>query len=136
MTHTESLSSKAASPKKAERRKYQRIPCILPVRFSELNGKPSKLLHAAKSKNLSQSGMKITSIVPLERNAIVLLDLNWKALAATVPMNDILMISDGRILVEVAWRHLNLDSRLFEAGLRFIENKKRQNFEALIARAS
>ena len=127
---------KAASLRKAERRKHQRITYVWPIRFCELNGKPSALLHIAKSKNLSQSGMKITSIVPLERNAIALLDLNGEALAENISVDEILMVLEGRVLVEVAWRHLNLESRLFEAGLRFIEKKKRRDYETLIARAA
>ncbi|MBI4373197.1 MAG: PilZ domain-containing protein [Candidatus Omnitrophica bacterium] len=122
--------------RKKERRRHQRVHYVWPVRFRELNGKPTSLFHAARSKNLSRGGMKITSIVPLERNAIVLLNLNWKSLAVIVPADDILILSEGHILAEVAWRHLNLESRFFETGLKFVEKKERTNYEALISRAN
>ncbi|MBI4395270.1 MAG: PilZ domain-containing protein [Candidatus Omnitrophica bacterium] len=121
--------------RKQERRRYPRVHYVWPIRFRELNGRPTPLLHAAQSKNLSQSGMKITSIVPLQRNAITLLELNLKSLAVIVPADDILMIDERHILVEVVWRRLNLESRLFETGLRFLERKRRCDYEALISRA-
>ena len=119
-----------------ERRRYVRYPCAWGIKFCELGEKPSKLLHVGKCKNLSGSGMKLSSLEPLSRKAIVLLELNVNLIEKHVKLKNILQISENRILAEVTWRHLNLDTGVFEAGLRFLETRKRNDYESLIAKAN
>jgi len=118
-----------------ERRKHERRSLFTSLRFLEMNGKPSKGLHHAKSKNVSKSGMKITSMAPLERNSVALLDLDLSAIARQVREAELLLVSHRRILAEVKWRTLNLQTGLFESGLQFIDPARRREFETQIAQA-
>ena len=119
-----------------ERRKHARLSYVWPVRFCELTGNPPKLLHFGKCKNLSQGGIKISALTPLERSAIALLDLDLNALSLRIRTDEIILVSDKHILVEVAWRHLNLQTGLFEAGLRFLEARKIRKYASFIERAT
>ena len=113
-----------------------RFSYVWPIRFCELNEKLPKRLHAGKCKNLSQGGIKISSLAPLERNAVALVDLDLKALSLRIRTDEIILVRDKHILAEVAWRHLNLETSLFETGLRFIETTRQREFESFIAQAS
>ena len=118
-----------------ERRKYLRFSYVWPIRFCDLSTHLPKSLHHGRCKNLSQGGLKINSVAPLERHSIAIVDLDVHALSVLIRTDELLLISDRRILAEVAWRHLNLETGLFEAGLRFVEAKRQEEFEDLISRA-
>lgn len=121
----------------AERRRYIRYPCAWTVRFSELTEKTSpKSFHTGKCRDVSQSGMQIAALQPVSRKAIVLIEIDPRLFSRHVKLEHILSITENRILAEVTWRHLNLDTGVFEAGLSFIEARKRGKYESLIAKAS
>ena len=75
--------------------------------------------------------MRITALEPLERDSTVLLELNLKLLSNHIQTKKILMAPDHRIMAEVVWRHLDLATGLFEAGLRFVDAHRRLEFETL-----
>ena len=97
---------------------------------------PHGLLQIGKCKNVSRSGMRITALEPLERNTTALVDVDLEKLPPQIQTQELLLASEKRILAEVAWRNLNLETGLFEAGLRFIEADRRQEFESAIAQAA
>ena len=119
----------------AERRRYVRYLCAWQVKFCELDANSPKALHLGKCKNLSQGGLKITSFQPLSRNAIVLLEVDLNPFAKHTKLDNIIRISKNRILAEVRWRHLNLETRLFEAGLEFLEARREREYQEFIMRA-
>jgi hypothetical protein len=119
-----------------ERRTHPRVSYLASIRFSELASDPPKAFYAGKVKNLSRGGMKISALAPLERRSIILVDLDLKTILEMIRTKQILSISDRRILAEVAWRHLNLQTGLFEAGLRFLEPRDRTEYECAIAQAA
>lgn len=100
-------------------------------------------------KNLGQGGAKITALPPLTPQGKILIRLNLKPLSVVIDTRDFLFVSTGpsfedsgeepegirQILAEVAWRHLNLETGLFEAGLRFIEGWRRRDYESYITSA-
>jgi len=73
--------------------------------------------------------MEMTSIIPLTPKRFVLVDLDLKALEAIVPAKNLFLVSGKHILTQVEWRHLNLETSLFEAGLKFIEASRAEEFE-------
>src|SRR3989344_5871753 len=121
---------------KKERRRHPRISCAWPIRFSKMNGKLRPPLQIGKCKNISQSGMKITALEPLERNAKALIDVDLEKLPPQIQTQELLLASERRILAEVAWRHLNLETGLFEAGIHFIEADRREECESLVVQAA
>ena len=151
MALTKSLN-RLRTPAISERRRYPRFPFSASIRLRELNeaveGIPikEKLSHIAKIKNLGQGGVKIRALPPLTPQGKVLIRLNLKPLSVLIDTQDFLFVSpselsvdkehsidDGKqILAEVAWRHLNLETGLFEAGLRFIEGGRRRDYESYI----
>jgi hypothetical protein len=112
-------------------KKSGRIPCSWSIRFYEL-GRGQQTRHAfytAKCKSVDPNGLEITSIIPLTPKRFVLIKLDLNALETVVPTKDILTLSGKCVLTEVAWRHLNLKTGLFEAGLDFIEASRTEEFE-------
>ncbi|MBI1977886.1 MAG: hypothetical protein HYS55_03955 [Candidatus Omnitrophica bacterium] len=120
----------------AERRRDVRFPCAWRIRFVELGEKLPKTFHLGKCKNVSERGLKITSLQPLSRKAVVLLEADLNLFAKHIKTDHLLKISDNRILAEVRWRHLDLDTRLFEAGLEFIEEGKRKEHGLFVTLAN
>lgn len=129
-----------------ERRRYPRFPFVSPVRLKELNearnGIPAKPKSgcAAKIKNLGQGGVKITALPAFMPQTKVLMDANLKSLSIVIDTRDLLVVSvsqdaSRKILTEVIWRNLNLETGLFEAGLRFIEEWRRRDYESYIISA-
>ena len=122
-----------------ERRRYVRYLCAWRVRFCELNSnnrnEATPPLHLGKCKDLSQCGMKISSFQPLSRNAIVLLEVDLNLFAKHIKTDNLLLVSENRILAEVRWRHLNLETRLFEAGLEFLEARRELDYQEFIKQA-
>lgn len=88
--------------------------------------------YAAKIKNVGKGGIKISLLAALEKNAHTLLFLDIAKLDSYIDREKLLAISDNRLLAQVAWRKLNLNTGLFEAGLRFIEESERKDFESVI----
>ena len=80
--------------------------------------------------------MKITALEPLSRKAVVLVEFDPNLFSKHVNLERILRITENRLLAEVAWRHLNLETGVFEAGLSFIEASKYNEYESLIAQAN
>lgn len=80
--------------------------------------------------------MKITGFHPLKRNSIVLIEIDPNLFSVHINLNQILKISVNHILAQVAWRHLNLETGLFEAGAEFIEEKQRLYFLSDIEKAA
>ena len=119
----------------AERRRYVRYPCAWQVQFRELDANSPKTFHMGKCKNVSQGGLKITSFQPLSRNAIVLLEADFNLFAKYIKLGDILCVSENRVLARVRWRHLNLETRLFEAGLEFLDARRERDYHEFIMRA-
>lgn len=117
------------------RRKYLRFSYVWPIRFCEFNTNSPSALQTGRCKNLSRGGLKIHALTPLERHSVAVIDLDLNSLSVLIPTDEILIISERKLLAQVAWRHLNLNTGLFEAGLQFVESKRREEFEDLIERA-
>ena len=115
-----------------ERRRYVRYPCRWLIRFIELKPQPLEKFHIGKCKNVSQGGIKITSFQPLERHTPILVEMDANLLAKHVEVSELLWIGKNRFLAEVMWRHLNLETRLFEAGIQFVQARKHHQYESLI----
>ena len=79
--------------------------------------------------------MKITCLESLERGAVILLEVDLNLLAKHIKVDHLLQIKENRILAEIKWRHLNLETRLFEAGLEFIQTSQAKECEPSIIRA-
>ena len=80
--------------------------------------------------------MKIASLEPVSRKAIVLIEIDPHLFSKHVKLEHILCTKKNRILTEVTWRHLNLDTGVFEAGLFFLKERDRRQYELLIAQAN
>jgi|SRR3990167_3746837 len=119
-----------------ERRRHARESCLLPVRFTRLDRTPHKPLHIAKSKNVSQGGMKITAMSPPEPSTFALVEVDLSSMDDYVKEDELLAVSSNRILAEVVWRKLNLETGLYEAGLKFIEASRRDEFRVEIELAA
>src|SRR3989338_7488833 len=89
-----------------ERRRHARESCFLPVRFTRLDRTPHKQLHIAKSKNVSQGGMKITAMSPPEPRTFALVEVDLSSMDDYVKEDELLAVSSNRILAEVVWRKL------------------------------
>ena len=76
--------------------------------------------------------MKITTLPPLEPHSVVLLELDIDVLKSVIDTKHLFVLSSKRLLATIAWRHLNLETGLFEVGIRFIENWRRDEFEHLV----
>ncbi len=79
--------------------------------------------------------MKVTSLGSMERHSKALVDLGLKQLTELIRPSKAILIAGKRLLAEVAWRRLNLETGLFEMGLRFIQESERLNYVSLIAHA-
>ena len=133
-------SSEKAAPRREyhwspERRRYVRYPSAWRIRFCILAEKPS-FFCLGKCKDLSQGGMKIICLEPLKRGTIMLLEADLNLLSKHIKINHLLQVGEKRILAEVKWRHLNLETRLFEAGLEFIGSHKAKECEVFVTRAN
>ena len=117
-----------------ERRRYVRFPSAWRIRLAELGDKPS-FLRLGRCKNLSQGGMKISCLEPFKPGAIVVLEADLNLLARHIRVNHLLQVAENRILAQVCRRSLNLETRLFEAGLEFIQTNKTKEFETFVTRA-
>ena len=117
-----------------KQRKPERTPCFWSVRFYELgrDEKKNPAFHTAKCKAVDPGGMEMTSIIPLTPKRFVLVDLDLKTLETVIPSKNLLIISGKYVLTEVEWRHLNLETSLFEAGLKFIEASRAEEFEPVL----
>jgi len=80
--------------------------------------------------------MKISSLQPVSRKAMVLLEIDPNLFAKHIKLKNILRVTENRVLTEVAWRHLNLETGVFEAGLFFLKESERNKYKSLIAQAS
>lgn len=80
--------------------------------------------------------MKITGFQPLKRKSIVLIEIDPNLFSVHINLNQILKISGNQILAQVVWRHLNLETDLFEAGVEFIEEKQRLYYLSDIEKTS
>lgn len=119
-----------------ERRRFVRYPCAWKVKFCELsNSELPEFLHTGKCKNISQSGMKITSFHALQRNAFVLVQFDLLLFSKHIKLDLILKITQNRLLARVVWRHLNLETQIFEAGLEFLLETQRAKCKYLIDQA-
>ena len=118
----------------AERRRFVRFPCAWKIKFCELNSSNSEF-HHGKCRNLSQGGMKLNGFQPLKRKAIVLIEIDPNLFSIHINLSQILKISAGRILGHVAWRHLNLETGLFEAGIEFLQENQRNFYPTEIEKA-
>ena len=123
--------SKLLGPEK--KKKPERAPCAWSVRFRELGreNQARHAFHAAKCRVIGEDGMEITSLIPLTPKRFVLVNLDFKTLETAVPVKNILTFSDACVLTEVKRRHLNLETGLFEAELKFIEASRAEEFEAV-----
>ena len=136
MPQIKSIINKAQRAMLQERRRYERAPCLEPVRFAQVGGKTTQPLQPAKTKNVSRGGLKISCMTPLEPKSIVLLDLDLNLLYRYIGSEELLMVSKRRILTEVAWRKLNLETGLFEIGLEFWGAAKRDRYTTAIQQAA
>ncbi len=75
----------------------------------------------------------MAALQPVSRKAIVLIEIDPNLFARHIKLRDILRVTENRVLTEVAWRHLNLETGVFEAGLSFLEESKRDKYESLLA---
>lgn len=119
-----------------ELRRHKRHSFSWPVKICPLESssqtKKEKPSFTAKIKNISKGGIKISLLTALEKDSHTLLILDLSKLDAYLDRNNLLKISDNRILAQVVWRKLNLNTGLFEAGLKFIEESEREDFGHVI----
>ena len=115
----------------SERRRHKRIPFSELIKIYDLSksSKTAGIFLTAKIKDLGKGGIKITTLAPLERNSQIILQVNANKLKKLIPYNALLKITDNRLLAEIAWRKLNLDTGIFEAGVRFIEECERNDYQ-------
>jgi hypothetical protein len=118
-----------------ERRVSARASCLAPLRFFELSGQTSKLRQIANSKNVSKTGIKITCMAPLARHQILVLQLDPMLLNRYLPKEGLIFVSKDKVLAEVVWRKLKLETGLFEIGLQFISANRRKELETAIKEA-
>ena len=137
------LKSTGRTPTRSgERQKYSRFTFICPIRILELGQHPenkssgSRRFYAARTKNISQGGIKITLLPSLEPGSTVLIEADLAQFAKHIDTQNLLRISENRLMAKVIWRHLNLETGLFEAGLQFLEEKERAEYESRINEAS
>ena len=114
-----------------KRKKQERAPCSWTIRFRELgrDKQTNGTFHLAKCKGADQNGMEITSITPLTPKRFALVEVDLKVLEAIVPVKNLLVVSGSQILTQVERRHLNLETSLFEAELKFIDASRAEEFE-------
>ena len=118
-----------------ERRRFVRYPCAWKIKFCDLT-EQAAIFHMGRCKNLSQGGLKISSFQPLKPNAVIVIDVHPALFEKHISMDGLLRVGENKILAKVAWRHLNLETGIFEAGLEFIEASKKQRFAEEFLRAS
>lgn len=122
-----------------DHRRHVRFPHSFALKICELpprtEGTSPAQFHAAKSKNVSRGGMKISTLATLERHSNALIDVNLRQLERLIGEQTAILIGGKWLLARVAWRKLNLETGLFELGLRFIEERERPEFESVISRA-
>ena len=80
--------------------------------------------------------MKLTAFQALKRKTIVMLEIDSNLFSIHIKLNTILKISDNRILAQVAWRHLNLETGLFEAGVEFLQESQRGVYQSDLEKAA
>jgi len=120
-----------------EHRKHARIACACPVKICELtagagSSASQKKFHPARSKDLSESGIKIATCESISRNASALIDVDFDKLSSLVPIHTFISFKGKRLLGKVAWRKLNLKTGLFEVGIKFVEENERSRYEPVI----
>ena len=120
---------------KSQNKKDVEFICLWTIRFYELgrDEKKSALFHVAKCKRLDRSGIDITSIIPLTPKRFVIVELDLKELQLKIPTKHILITPAGRILTEVKWRRLNLETGLFEANLQFVDAARTEEMQDVFA---
>lgn len=118
-----------------EHRKHLRFSCFCKIKFCDLQNKPSNL-HIGKCRDLSQSGMKLNAFHPLTRNSVILIQINPDLLSVHIQLPLILRVSKDQILAQVIWRHLNLETGIFETGVRFLEEHDRQHYQGFLDQAA
>ena len=122
----------------SEHRKHKRFSYVWPMRICELgphtNG--TKPFHPAKSRDLGQGGMRITSPTSFKINSAALIDLDLNRLILFISIQSFLITPTKRILTEIVWRRLDLETGLFETGLRFIEEEEQAKYAPFIGRAN
>lgn len=104
-----------------EQRRYVRLPCEWPVKLHETGGSSAKKSYSAKCKDLSAGGIKVTSLSSLERHSKTIIDIDRAKLASLIRSKKMESDEKNKVLAEVVWRRLNLQTGLFEMGLRFLE---------------
>ncbi len=80
--------------------------------------------------------MKLTAFQALKRKSIVLLEIDPNLFSVHIKLNTILKASDNRILAHVSWRHLNLETGLFEAGIEFLLENQRNYYPTELEKAA
>ncbi len=119
-----------------ERRRYVRYVCAWKIKFCELDEKNTPegipTLHTGKCKDLSQGGIKISSFQPLKRNAFAMIEFDSALFSKHIQLESILKTAQNRLLAKVMWRHLNLETQIFEAGLEFLKESDRLKYKNLI----
>lgn len=124
--------SKLLGPEKSG--KSERTPCSWSIRLYELgrDKQSHRTFHAGKCKSVDEGRIEITSLLPLTPKRFVLVELDLKTLETAVPVKNILTLSDKWVLTEVKRRHLNLETGLFEAELKFIDASRTDEFELVL----
>ena len=80
--------------------------------------------------------MKITAMAAMEPRSIVLVHVDLSLFNGRVRADELLTVSKKEVLCEVVWRKLNLETGLFEAGLKFIPSSERVQFRSAVEKAS
>ncbi|OGX06353.1 MAG: hypothetical protein A3G87_01770 [Omnitrophica bacterium RIFCSPLOWO2_12_FULL_50_11] len=73
---------------------------------------------------------------PPEPSTFALVEVDLSSMDDYVKEDELLAVSSNRILAEVVWRKLNLETGLYEAGLKFIEASRRDEFRVEIELAA
>lgn len=118
-----------------EHRKHLRFTCFWKIKFCDLENTANRL-HIGKCRDLSQGGMKLNAFHPLVRNSVILIQMNPDLFSVHIKLPLILRASKDQILAQVIWRHLNLDTGIFETGIRFFEERDRKHYQGYLDQAA
>lgn len=118
-----------------ERRRDPREPCLAPLRFFEITGEPPRRKQIGKSKDVSHSGMKITCMAALHPGQVVALQLDPALLTREFPKEKLIFVAKDKVLAEVVWRKLKLDTGLFEVGLKFVPAARQKELAEVVKEA-
>ncbi|PIQ86646.1 MAG: hypothetical protein COV74_03890 [Candidatus Omnitrophica bacterium CG11_big_fil_rev_8_21_14_0_20_45_26] len=117
-----------------ERRNYVRLTLDQPLRFRTINPLFIKEFQVGRAKNISQDGALFKTVTPPPRKSYILLDIDLSQLNEQIRLDKHLVVMNHKIVGKVMRIHLNLETGLFDVGVRFVRpiERESQAIEALL----